>query len=47
MVEEKTKLDSFYPYEFNKSDKLTGMRTRDGCYFMQLLMDEFKGKKEC
>lgn len=42
-----TKLDSFYPHCFKKSDKLTDMGVRDGCYFMQVLMDEFEENLKC
>ena len=38
--------DSFYPYEFGKSDKLIGMDARHGSIFMGILMDEVEGDKK-
>jgi len=35
--------ESFFPYMFNKSDRLTGMDGRHGSIFIEILMDEFEG----
>ena len=39
-------IEDFYPYCFNKSDKLEGMEARHGTIFMEILLDEFKEDKK-